>query len=190
MTPRWEFRVFGAELGAERAALARAAEAGDEEARTDLYFVVPGRTDASLKLRGGKLDLKLLRAERDGLEQWEPAGQAEFPVAPETLRDRLMGPAGVLLDLPAEPVERDLLIALGRAAPRIRIVQVDKRRQHWSVEGVSAELSRLLVDGSPVESIAVEETDLERAGQAVAALGLAGRRNTSYQRFLVERVFA
>jgi hypothetical protein len=68
MAPRYEFRIFGEGLGAERELLRRLAEAGHEEARTDVYFVVPGRTDASLKLRGDKLDLKLLRAERDGLE--------------------------------------------------------------------------------------------------------------------------
>ena len=191
MTPRWEFRVFGGRLAAERAALERAGvpageeEEEEEEARLDVYFVVPGRVDASLKLRGEKLDLKLLRDERDGLELWEPAGEAAFPEAPDVLQDRLLGPAGVRLDLPAAPVGRDGLLSLARAAPELRVVRVGKRRRQYRVRGVMAEFTRLSVDGRPVESVAVEEADRERALAAVAALGLAERRNTSYQRLLV-----
>ena len=190
MAPRYEFRIFGEGLGAEREVLRRLAGAGhgagEEEARTDVYFVVPGHADASLKLRGDKLDLKLLRAGRDGLELWEPAAEARFPLAPERLRDALLKPAGAWLDLPAAPVGRDLLLALGHAASGLRIVRVEKRRRQYRVQGVRAEFTRLSADGRPAESIAIEEADPDRALGAVAALGLLDRRNTSYQRWLVE----
>jgi hypothetical protein len=151
--------------------------------------VVPGRTDASLKLRGGKLELKVLRGRKDGLELWEPAAETEFPVAPDTLQAKLLGPAGVALDLPGSPIDRDLLLALARAAPGTRAVRVDKHRRRYRIAGATAEFTRLSVDGSPVESIAIEEADRQRAIDAVAALCLADRQNSSYQRFLVGRFF-
>ena len=186
LAPRWEFRVFGEDLAAERAALRRfPVPADEEEARTDIYFVVPRRIDASLKLRGERLDLKLLRDERDGLELWEPAGEADFPVAPGRLREQLLGPVGVRLVLPEAPVGRDLLLGLARAAPGMRLVRVEKRRRQHRLEGVVAEFTRLAADGQAVESVAVEGEDPERVKNAIAALGLSGRRNTSYQRWLV-----
>ncbi len=196
MPPRLEFRVFGDDLAPEREILHRsAAEAEEEEFRTDIYFVVPGRIDASLKVRGADLDLKVLRQRRDRLELWEPAAAAEFPVAPETLEAELLGPAGVRLDLPDAPVGRDLLLALGRAAPETRLVRIEKHRRRCSLDGVAAEFTRLLVaDPSvgrrPLESLAIEDTDGDRAIRAVATLKLSKRRNTSYQRFLVETLFA
>ncbi len=189
MAARWEFRVFGDDLGPQREALDRLGDAGDEDARADVYFLVPGRTDASLKLREDTLDLKLLREERDGLEQWEPAGEAAFPVESETLRE-LLGPAGVRLDLPAGPVALDALLEVVRAARGVRLVPVAKRRRHYALRQVSAEFTRLLMDGLAVESIAVEGADPGRTAGAIAALGLASRRNTSYQRFLVEAALA
>ena len=190
MTPRFEFRVFGDALPVERTALeAQAAEAGDEEARTDTYFVAPGCTDRSLKLRGGKLDLKVLRDVREGLELWEPSAAAAFPVAAERLRDDLLGPAGIRLDLPAAPVGRDLLLALARGAPDTRVATVEKRRRRYRLDGVAAEVTRLRVDGRRAETVAVEEAELDRALAAVVTLGLSEKRNTSYQRFLVELLF-
>ena len=195
MAPRYEFRVFGDTLAAEQETLCRSATvAGAEESRTDSYFVVPGRADASLKLRGGKFDLKVLREREDGLELWEPAAEAGFPIAPRTLRGDFLGPAGVHIDLPDRPVDRDLLLALGRAAPAICIVPVEKHRRRYCVNGVAAEFTRVSVEGPsggrrPVESIAVEEADRGQSIATVTALGLRHRRNTSYQRFLVEMLF-
>lgn len=186
MTPRWEFRVVGHDLAEERAALRRLGQPGDAEERTDTYFVAPPRLDASLKLRGERLDLKLLRDERDGLELWEPAGERAFPVAPGDLRNALLGPAGVGLALPDGPVGCDLLLGLARAAPGVRLVRVEKRRRKYRLDGVAAEFTRLTADGRPAESVSVEEADAARALGAVSALGLAGRRNASYQRWLVE----
>jgi hypothetical protein len=189
--PRYEFRVFGRRLAAERKALARCAAAdGEDDPRTDTYFVVPKRADASLKLRDATLDLKLLRCQEDGLELWLPAGRADFPVAPATLRSGFLAPAGLQIDLPDRPVDRDLLIGLASAAPGpVRLVRIDKRRSRFRIAGAPAEFTRLSVDDEPLETVAVEESDRERALAAVAALGLSGRRNTSYQRFLVGRLF-
>ena len=190
MTPRFEFRVFGERLADEREIVERrAAFARDEEPRTDIYFVVPGRVDASLKLRGGKLDLKVLRNEENGLELWEPAAQAEFPVAPEILRARFLDPAGVRLDLPDAPVERDLLLTRARLAPLTRTVRVEKHRHSLRLDDVAVEFTRLSVDGTPAETVAIEEVDRKRALAAVEALRLSDRRNRSYQRFLVDRLF-
>jgi hypothetical protein len=112
--------------------------------------------------------------------------EAEFPVAPERLREALLGPAGVRLDLPAAQVGRDLLLALGHATLGMRLVRLEKRRRRHSLLRADAEFTRLSVDGRPAESFAVEGAKADLARGAVAALGLLDRPNTSYQRWLVE----
>jgi hypothetical protein len=189
MTPRFEFRIFGDELPAERRALEDRGVRQGEEARTDTYFVVPGRADASLKLRGDKLDLKLLRGRQDGLELWEPAAETGFPTAAGELRDRFLRPAGVVLDLPEALIDGEKLLALARASSGVSVVRVGKNRLRYLVGEVAAELTRLSVEGRSAESVAIEEADHSRALRAVAALDLSARDNTSYQRFLVETVF-
>lgn len=191
MTPRFEFRVFGDGLRAQWESLdTRAVAPEDDEPRTDVYFVVRGRVDASLKLRGGKLDLKLFRGETDGLELWEPVAEAGLPVHLETLRRRFLGPAGVSIELTDAPVDRDLLLAMAAAAPETRIVPVEKHRRRYRLSGVAAEVTRLSIDGCPAESMAVEGADRERTMAAVTELGMSGRQNTSYQRLLVGMLFA
>jgi hypothetical protein len=190
VTPRSEFRVFGHDTTAAWEFVPRAgAREGDPESRTDVYFVVPGRPDASLKLRGEALDLKILDAVVDGLETWRPAGKAEFPLAPRILQAEFLEPAGLCLDLPPAPVGRHRLLALARAAPDMRVVEVAKRRRRFRLEGAKAELSEVTVEGRPVRSVAVEDADPRAVARAVAAMGLAGRRNVSYQRLLVEAFF-
>lgn len=187
MSPRFEFRVFGDRLDAERHALERSAETLEEdEPRTDIYFVVPDRVDASLKLRGEGLDLKLLRKRENGLELWEPAAEARFPVAAETLLAGFLGPAGVAVDPGGGTVDRERLLVLARSAPVVRLVRVGKHRRRYRLAGAAAELTRLSVEGLAVSSMAVEDEDRHRVARAVAALGLSGRENTSYQRFLVQ----
>ncbi len=124
-----------------------------------------------------------------GLETWRPSGAAEFPVAPRRLRSDFLAPAGVCLELPASPVDRSDLLALASAAPRLRLVEVRKRRRQFRLEGATAELTEAAVEDRPVRTVAVEDADRAAVARAVAALGLAGRRNVNYQRFLVEAFF-
>jgi hypothetical protein len=190
VTPRTEFRVFGDDTVDAWDDLARVGTPeGHPEARTDTYLVVPGRVDASLKLRGDSLELKTLRGSADGLETWEPAGEVGFPIDPETLEAAFLRPAGVRLDLPATAIDRARFLALAHAAPDVRVVEVAKRRRRFRLHGATAELAGIRVEGRPDRSVAVEDADPGVVSRAIAAIGLAGRRNVSYQRFLVGELF-
>lgn len=87
------------------------------------------------------------------------------------------------------PLNRARLLALAHAAPDLRVVEVAKRRRQFRLASATAELSEILVEGRPVRSVAVEDADPIAVTRAVAALDLAARRNTSYQRYLVEAFF-
>ena len=80
IVPRWEWRTFGEDFGAAEAAFAASSPERFEESY-DLYLLFRD-SDASVKVRDGRLDVKALQAvDDDGLEQWVPVAKRPFPVS-------------------------------------------------------------------------------------------------------------
>ena len=76
--PRWEWRVFGTDLGAAEDALAALTPTRVEES-DELYLL--SAAGANVKVRDGLIDIKLLReVDGDGLERWEPVMKQGFPL--------------------------------------------------------------------------------------------------------------
>src|SRR5205085_12282380 len=85
---RWEWRTFGDELGeAEQRLAAMTPERVTESEETYLLSV---DAEASVKLRDGVLDVKLLqRVDDDGLQQWRPVLKVSEPFGPDDVRTAL-----------------------------------------------------------------------------------------------------
>jgi exopolyphosphatase / guanosine-5'-triphosphate,3'-diphosphate pyrophosphatase len=181
--PRWEWRVFGTDIGAA------------EEAFTDL---TPGRITESdevyllsaagsnVKIRAGLMDIKLLReVDADGLERWEPVLKRGFPL-PAAEVAKVFDALGVL----APPLTRDaytldqFLAELVEPSSVVRAVQVHKRRQRYTLANCMAEVADLEVDGRVARTIAIESEDPSAVMAAIRSLGLDGHVNTSYPRGL------
>ena len=77
---RWEWRAFGDSFGdAEGRIGAHAIERVDA---SDEVYLLSRRSDASVKVRAGLMDVKLLQSvNEDGIEQWKPVLKAAFPLA-------------------------------------------------------------------------------------------------------------
>jgi exopolyphosphatase/guanosine-5'-triphosphate,3'-diphosphate pyrophosphatase len=76
--PRWEWRIFGADVAAAEAALA-AWSPGPVQESDELYLL--SATGANVKVRYDLMDIKLLReVDGDGLERWEPVMKQGFPL--------------------------------------------------------------------------------------------------------------
>src|SRR5262245_36241603 len=85
VVPRWEWRTFGDSFGDAEARFAALTcqSVGESD---ELYLLSQG-SDASVKVRGGKLDVKRREAVNDdGLEQWRPVLKAEFPLSAADVR--------------------------------------------------------------------------------------------------------
>jgi exopolyphosphatase/guanosine-5'-triphosphate,3'-diphosphate pyrophosphatase len=184
--PRWEWRTFGESFGpAEERFAALTPEKLQE---SDETYLLSTQSDASVKIRGGLMDVKHLEAVNDdGLEQWLPVLKGEFPLSAADA-------ASVLdeLGMPPVPLVRDdytfdqLVGELVSTRPELRAVDVRKRRTHFTVDGAMAELSELTVNGRGTRTIAVELEDPAVVIAAVRELGLGGRQNTCMARGLKE----
>src|SRR5262245_43004489 len=88
IVPRWAWRSFGPELAgaAERLAALPPERVEDSE---ELYLLALA-SDASVKVRGGQMDVKCLeRVGDDGLELWRPVMKAGFPLPAGDVRSVL-----------------------------------------------------------------------------------------------------
>ena len=79
IVPRWEWRILGEHVGAVDGRVAALAPERSEEG--DELYLLSLQGDASVKIRGGLLDVKRLESvSADGLEQWRPVLKNAFPL--------------------------------------------------------------------------------------------------------------
>jgi exopolyphosphatase / guanosine-5'-triphosphate,3'-diphosphate pyrophosphatase len=171
IVPRWEWRTFGESLGAAEERLARLTPERVDE--SDEVYLVSRRSDASVKVRDGLLDVKrLVRVDDAGLEQWMPVMKAPFPLAaPE------IGAVLEALGVSTRAIERAAAVDdLAAASPHLLAVPVHKRRAHHRIGGAMAELTDIRTATGSRRTIAVESEDAALVTAAVSDLGLSSRR--------------
>jgi exopolyphosphatase/guanosine-5'-triphosphate,3'-diphosphate pyrophosphatase len=179
IVPRWEWRTFG-----DAVAVVDSYFDGTEPERvqdSDETYLLSLESDASVKVRDGLMDVKLLERVKDGLQQWRPVLKASFPLkrADATV---LLGALGVTApDLADREFELDDIVALSDG---LRAVPVHKHREHYLPDGCMVEVSEVRTDGGTVRTVAVESEDPALVLQTVAKLGLAHEANTCLARGL------
>ena len=180
---RWEWRVFGEDLGAAGDAVA-ALPPGPVVESEELYFLAPA--GANVKVRDGLLDIKLLReVDADGLERWEPVMKRGFPL-PAAEVPRVFDALGVAqppLAREAYPLDQ-FVVELVEPGGVVRVVTVHKRRVRYTLGGCMAEIAEVEADGQRTRTIAVESEDAAAVVAAVRGVGLDAHVNTSYPRGL------
>ena len=181
--PRWEWRTFGPSFGTADDGLAKLAP-GDPEESVELYLLA--RDEANVKIRGGLMDIKLLRdVDADGLERWEPVLKEGFPLSGDLVGQVLnaLGMANTSVSRPAYDLDQ-LLDELIRPSGAVREARIQKRRTRFDVGGCTGELTDVSADGRSTRTVAVEAEDPDAVLEAVRALGLEAYVNTSYPKGL------
>jgi hypothetical protein len=180
--PRFEYRAFGQGFGRveERIRSGRICE--DIAESEEIYLLQPDALDRNVKLRGGRLELKTLLEQREGLQRWAPSGQWTFPLAARDLAERVFPLLdGRLWFTHSESVDQNLLLERVDAAGRkILRAELFKRRFRFEVAGCAAEIDEILVNGAAVRSVAMESEDPRGLLGAVVQVGLDGYENTAY----------
>ena len=186
MIPRWEWRTFGETFGDAEARLAALPPTRVDE--SEELYVLSSRIEASIKVRDGKLDVKRLeRRNEDGLEQWKPVADAEFPIA-------ATGVAALLaaLHVGVPPLDREsytldqLVDEVVGPVEDLLAVPVHKHRAHHLLDGCRTELTELRSHAQTTRTIAVEDEDPALVRSTVEGLGLWSRPNTSVPRGLAQ----
>lgn len=188
IVPRWEWRTFGDEFRAAEDRLAELSPSRIDD--SDELYVVSSRGEASIKIRGGLLDVKRLeQVSDDGLEQWRPVAKAEFPIAASEITSLLSA-----LDVTVPALRRheygldELVDDVVRPSADLLSVPVHKRRAHYTFGGCMAELTEVRTGQKATRTLAVESEDPARVRVAVEDLGLGSLPNVSFPRGLMALV--
>ncbi|CAN2535266.1 hypothetical+protein [Methylocapsa aurea] len=186
-TPRWEWRIFGADLAALEAKL------GPPTClprRSDEIYLLNALTPHSAKIRDQALEVKRLLRVDDGLELWAPAFHSAFPLSTERL-----AAAAAALALPLNRVGHAaydtarFLDEIVAPCPALRAVAVRKSRLRFAFHDCAAEFVRLQIGPAPMESVSLESEDERRLAEALRALDADPRLNVNFPKG-VERAAA
>lgn len=184
ITPRWEWRTFGDRFDVADELLASLTP--ERVRSSDERYFVSTRSDASVKVRDGLMDVKvLLEVDADGLQLWTPRLKAAFPVTVEDVRT-VLAALGVDAPPPLHPsFAIDTIVAeLIEPHPDLSVVEVHKERSHYDVDGCMVESTEISADDIPTRTLTVESTDPALVTRTVDRLGLTGRANVSVARGL------
>ena len=185
---RWEWRTFGDDLGEAGERLA--AMTPERVVESDETYLLSVDAEASVKLRDGVLDVKLLQGVDDnGLQQWRPVLKVSEPFGPDDIRTALaaLGAASLPVD-EAETSFGRLVDEIVDPAPGLAAVPVHKHRRRLTVGGCMAELTDVRAGHAQTRTIAIEAEDPALVLGAVRELGLALRPNVSFPQGLAALV--
>ena len=154
----------------------------------DELYILSSRIEGSIKVRDRRLDVKRLeRRSEDGLEQWKPVANAEFPIAATDVAALLAA-----LDVNVPPLNREAY-ALDQlidevVAPHddLLSVPVRKHRVHHMLDGCRAEVTQVRSGPRTTRTIAVEDEDPALVRSTVEALELSSRPNVSVPHGLIQ----
>ena len=183
IVPRAEFRVFGKDVIAGVIDHMWKCKAQLFKARVmppETYILSRKTNDASVKVRDGLLDIKTKTSETpEGFEVFQPRGKLQFPVQKAELAVILEN-LGVEAPLEKDAYTFDEFCALAKAHPDLALVEVEKCRYGFSVNGVICEYAKVWFNGALVETACCESENYEAMAGAVEALGLKDAPNTNY----------
>ena len=185
IVPRWEWRTFGDSFGEADARLAalQPTKVGD----SDELYILASRVEGSIKIRDGKLDVKRLESRsEDGLQQWRPVANAEFPITATDLAALLAALDVSVPSLDREAYTLDQLIdEVVAPHDELLAVGVGKHRVHHMLDGCRAEVTQVRSEARTTRTIAVEDEDPALVRSTVERLGLWSRPNVSFPHGLI-----
>lgn len=182
MEPRFEFRAWADRLDAVQSRIGGLSECHQIRESAETYIVSTGAVDANPKIREGQLDIKVLVATQAGFEQWEPRLKASFPVPTALIRDELfplLGQPVPALKSETISVEQFLDDVVARC-DGLAAVEVTKRRRTFTVNGCITEFAEVSIDGTEMQTAAVESVDIDALRDARRLTGLDVYDNVNY----------
>lgn len=179
---RYEFRIWAKTLEEPRTRLQRLATPGSIQTSKETYLISSATDRCNTKIRDDLLDIKVLIAVDRGLEQWQPALKAGFPLEASVIvtqifpRLELEAPR---LSAPQYYMDQFLDEVAG-ALPGIAIVPASKVRLRFILGACRAEFSAVTINDAAFETVAVESLDPDAALTIIRQLGIDRTANASY----------
>jgi hypothetical protein len=181
MEPLFEYRIF----------VSRLSEIGDlpelpksEVSPSEEFYLVPTETETfNLKIRDGRLELKALIDQDQGLERWQPIESVALPIPRDQLNAAFLSKAAVVSPALVHADYSASMLMLEVAVPsnELELCKVNKRRRKVLIEDCAAEVVSLDIgDLWHAESVAIGAKTTEVVLKRAREWGLMAYPNQSY----------
>lgn len=186
---RYEYRAFARHFGLVEERLRQWGGEPLIRESTEVYLLSARSPDHNIKIRNDQLDIKQRMAQRDGFEQWAPAGKWAFPLD-DSARATLGQALQLDMAIPAPDAREPEALVAGLCGHQRDVVRVKlfKRRFGFEFDGCLSEYAEVSINGAAINTVCVESTDLDAADRLVRRLGLDQYPNTSYVAALMQVV--
>ncbi len=177
---RWEWRTFGPSLAGLEARTGLPAQIKPRQSNE--IYLLNSSTPHSAKIREGVLEVKqLLQVNLDGLELWNPAFKAAFPLSAPMVKAAFSA-----LGLACPAIQRDVYALneffgeIIEAGTAFRAVEVSKMRRQFVFGGCAAEFVHLHTGTLTQDSFCIEHEIPGRIIAALRELGLDSHANINF----------
>ena len=128
------------------------------------------------------MDIKVLVNRDRDLEQWQPRMKGEFPLPSHVIKDEVFPAFGVALpDLNRDSYSfEQYLDDIIRPQPDLAAVSVYKQRFGFEIDGCTAELANVYINGALMRTTCLESTDPGLVLETRARLHLDHYENVNY----------
>lgn len=183
MTPaeipaRFELRVWDDRAAEDR--LRREGSVSGVSMVRDRYLLGPNPT-VNAKLRDRRLEVKVLEEEESGFQRWRPEVEEGPPYPTHLVRELVVRLGGELPPPDTEPgsLSEPELLELFRHQEALSMVTVTKRRDHYDIDGIQGEVTRVMVEprGPQRTALVIEGIDLGALLAVRERLGLENAEN-------------
>lgn len=182
VVPRFEFRTFGQNLAWAEGRIQKLSQTKTVRESKEVYILRSKEWHRNIKIRGGRLELKELVEQRQGLQRWKPAGHWDFPIGLNEIQETILrgSRTGNRHLATATFSKRRLLDDIVRHSHELFRANVFKRRVIFNVNCCSTEVDDILVNGALIRSVAIESEDADTVIATRLELRLGDCENISY----------
>ncbi|MCB2208890.1 MAG: hypothetical protein KQH67_11420 [Bacteroidetes bacterium] len=182
---RFEFRTFGRNFDEAAYLMSRLSipvpENVWERISEETYILSTASEAHNIKIRDGKMDIKTLVQEVDGLEQWNPLMKGEFPMKTEVLENEVVPAFQVQMpSLEKDVYTLDEFLEIVKDHPDLLAVNIEKERFGYMVNDTICEYANVWINGAMVVTVNSESTEIEDIKKTIKDLGLEGVENINY----------
>jgi len=182
LQPRYEYRVWADALEDVRNNLQRLATASTTESSEETYLISATTDKCNAKIRGARMNIKILLATEQGLELWKPVMDMEFPLDKSVIAGQICP----RLELQAVDLRRarysmdEFVREVIRARPQLAIVTIFKRRERFLLDECLAESAVVSVGKITLHTVAAESIRPDSLLRVIQQMNIVHMRNTSY----------
>ena len=172
--PRFEFRIFGIDLGKAKEALLKLAPPTLTRQMNSIYLLTAGNTKNNIKIRDGIMDIKVLEQEYMGLEQWNPFLVGEFPLGNDVIKTVVFPALGIVCPVLGKEMYTldEFLDEIVSSDPDLSVAFVKKIRYGFILNDCITEIAEVIVNGALINTLCIENENPDKVLEAKKMIGL------------------